>query len=90
MQPASSPDKNENPAILPDLEVIAVKYKLSGPGLSAKRKQEKINEINIRVNIIYEVVIKLTIFDIEYVVYENLYSNVFWFIFFQHIGSTTQ
>ena len=90
MQPASSPIKNENPAILPDLEVIAIKYKLSGPGLSAKRKQEKINEINIRVNIIYEVVIKLTIFDIEYVVYENLYSNVFWFIFFQHIGSTTQ
>ena len=90
MQPASSPDKNENPAILPDLEVIAVKYKLSGPGLSAKRKQEKINEINIRVNIIYEVVIKLTIFEIEFVVYENLYSNVFWFIFFQHIGSTTQ
>ena len=83
MQPASSPIKNENPAIFPDLEVIAIKYKLSGPGLSAKRKQEKINEINIRVNIIYEVVIKLTIFDIEYVVYENLYSNGFWFIFFQ-------
>ena len=72
MQPASSPDKNENPALLPDLEVIAVKYKLSGPGLSAKRKQEKINEINISANIIYEVVIKLTIFAIEYVVYENL------------------
>ena len=85
MQPASSPIKNENPAILPDLEVIAIKYKLSGPGLSAKRKQEKINEINIRVNIIYEVVIKLTIFDIEYVVYENLYSNGFWFIFFHII-----
>ena len=72
MQPASSPIKNENPAILPDLEVIAIKYKLSGPGLSAKRKQEKINEINISANIIYEVVIKLTIFAIEYVVYENL------------------
>lgn len=72
MQPASNPIKNENPAIFPDLEVIAVKYKLSGPGLNAKRKQEKINEINIRANIIYEVVIKLTIFAIEYVVYENL------------------
>jgi hypothetical protein len=54
------------------LEVIAVKYKLSGPGLNAKRKQEKINEINISANIIYEVVIKLTIFAIEYLVYENL------------------
>ena len=90
MQPASNPIKNENPAIFPDLEVIAVKYKLSGPGLNAKRKQEKINEINIRVNIIYEVVIKLTIFEIEFVVYENLYINGFWFIFFQHIGSTSQ
>ena len=68
MQPASSPIKNENPEIFPDLEVIAVKYKLSGPGLSAKKRQEKINEINIRANIIYEVVIKLTIFAIEFIV----------------------
>ena len=77
MQPASSPIKNENPAIFPDLEVIAIRYKLSGPGLNAKRKQEKINEINFRANIIYEVVIKLTIFTIEFVVYEDLHSNVF-------------
>tara|TARA_B100000925_G_C21912407_1_gene432126 strand:+ start:721 stop:993 length:273 start_codon:yes stop_codon:yes gene_type:complete len=90
MQPASSPVKNENPEILPDLEVIAVKYILSGPGLSANRKHEKINEINIRANIIYEVVIKLTIFDIEFVIYENLQSNSFCFIFLQYIGSTTQ
>ena len=45
--PIINPIKNEIPEYLPDLVVKAVKYKLSGPGLNARRKLDKIKESNI-------------------------------------------
>ena len=47
--PISKPIKNDIPENLPDLVVKAVKYKLSGPGLKARRKLDKIKDNNIGV-----------------------------------------
>lgn len=49
--PVNNPIKNEIPDNLPDLVVNAVKYKLSGPGLNARRKLDKIKDNNIGINI---------------------------------------
>ena len=49
--PISKPIKNDTPESFPDFVVKAVKYKLSGPGLNAKRKLDKIKDNNIRINI---------------------------------------
>ena len=39
--------KKDIPESLPDLVVKAVKYKLSGPGLNARRKLDKMKDNNI-------------------------------------------
>ena len=46
-QPIINPAKNENPVTFPNLEVSAAKYILSGPGLIANAKHEKIKEITM-------------------------------------------
>ena len=45
--PISKPNKKDIPESLPDLVVKAVKYKLSGPGLNARRKLDKMKDDNI-------------------------------------------
>ncbi len=45
--PIINPIKNDIPEYLPDLVVKAVKYILSGPGLNARRKLDKIKDSNI-------------------------------------------
>lgn len=45
--PISKPNKKDIPESLPDLVVKAVKYKLSGPGLNARRKLDKMKDNNI-------------------------------------------
>ena len=48
-QPISKPIKNAIPYNFPDFDVMAVKYRLSGPGLIARRKLDNAKENNIMI-----------------------------------------